>query len=69
LEADRVTVLVVVLLSTLEFCLMSLGMTILNAIVEIEIGVDVVTGVTTQGLINLLVGIMSWSAMLISWSL
>ena len=48
---------------------MPLGMTVLDAIVGIEIGVDMVAGVTTQGLINLLVGIMSWSATLISWSL
>ena len=39
--------LVVVLLSTLEFCLMSLGMTVLDAIADIKIGVDAVTGVTT----------------------
>jgi len=62
-------VLVFILLSVLEFCLMSLDMTVLDAIADIEIGVDVVTGVTAQGLINLLVGITSWSAMLISWSL
>jgi len=62
-------VLVVVLLSALEFCLMSLGTTVLDAIVDIEIGVDVVKGVTVQGLINLLVGVMSWSATPISWSL
>ena len=68
-EADRVAVLVVILLSVLEFCLMSLGMTVLDAIADIEIGVDTITGVTAQGLINLLVGIMSWSAMFISWSL
>ena len=42
-----------------EFCLMSLGMTVLDAITYIEIGVDAVTGVTTQGLINLLVVFMS----------
>jgi len=46
---------------------MPLGMTVLDVIVGIEIGVDTVVGVTTQGLINLLVGVMSWS--LISWSL
>ena len=68
-EADGVTVLVVVLLSVLEFCLISLSMTVLDAIADIEIGVDTVTGVIVQGLINLLVGIMSWSAMLIFWSL
>ena len=61
--------MVVVLLSVLKFCLMSLGMTVLDAIANIEIGVDAVTGVTTQGLINLLVGVMSWSAVLISRSL
>ena len=51
--------MVVVLLSVLKFCLMSLGMTVLDAIANIEIGVDAVTGVTTQGLINLLVVFMS----------
>ena len=51
--------MVVVLLSALEFCLMLLGMTVLDAIVGIEIGVDAVTGITVQGLINLLVGVMS----------
>ena len=61
--------MVVVLLSALEFYLMSLSTTVLDAVVDIKIGVDVVTGVTAQGLINLLVGITSWSAMLISWSL
>ena len=61
--------LVVVLLSVLEFCLMSLDMTVLDAIADIEIGVDAVMGVTAQGLINLLVGIMSWSTMLILRSL
>ena len=59
--------MVVVLLSVLEFCLMSLGTTVLDAIVGFEIGVDAVMGVTAHGLINLLVGVMSWS--LISWSL
>ena len=59
--------MVVVLLSALEFCLMSLGMTVLDAIAGIEIGVDAVAGVTAHGLINLLVGVTSWS--LISWSL
>jgi len=39
-------VLVVVLLSALEFCLMPLGMTILDAIAGIEIGVDTVVGIT-----------------------
>ena len=68
-EADGVVVLVVVLLSAWEFCPMPLGMTVLDAIAGIEIGVDMVVGVTTPWLINLLVGIMSWSAMLISWSL
>jgi len=48
---------------------MSLGTTVLDAIAGIEIGVDAVAGVTTQGLINLVVGIMGWSVMLISWSL
>ena len=48
---------------------MPLGMTILDVIVGIEIGIDTVTGVIGQGLINLLVGVTSWSAMLISWSL
>ena len=66
-EADGVTVLVVVLLLTLELCLMSLGTTVLDAIAGIEIGVDVVVGITMHGLINLLVGVMSWS--LILWSL
>ena len=68
-KADGVTVLVVVLLSVLDFYLMSLGMTVLDAIAGIEIGVDTVVGVTAQGLINLLVGVMSWLATLISWSL
>ena len=45
-EADRVAVLVIVLLSALEFCLMSLGTTVLDAIVGIEIGIDAVTGIT-----------------------
>ena len=67
-EVDGVVVLVIVLLLALEFYLMSLGMNVLDAIVDIAIGVDVVTGIPVQGLINLLVGIMSWSAMLISWS-
>ena len=48
---------------------MPLGTTVLDAIAGIKIGVDMVTGVTAQGLINLLVGITSWSAMLISRSL
>ena len=39
--------LVIVLLSALEFCLMSLGMTVLDVIVGIEIGVGVVSGITT----------------------
>ena len=59
-----VTVLVIV-----HLCLMPLGTTVLDAIAGIEIGVDTVAGVTAQGLINLLVGVTSWSAMLISWSL
>ena len=61
--------LVVVLLSVLEFCPMPLGTTVLNAMAGIEIGIDTVVGVTAQGLINLLDGIMSWSATLILWSL
>ena len=61
--------MVVVLLSVLEFCLMPLGTTVLDAVVGMEIGIDTVMGVTMQGLINLLVGIMSWLATLISWSL
>jgi len=43
LEADRVTAS----LSTLKFCLMSLGMAVLDAIAGIEIGVDAVAGITT----------------------
>ena len=58
-EADGVAELVVVLLLALELCLMSLGMTVLDAITNIEIGVDVVIGITVQGLIKLLVGVMS----------
>ena len=61
--------MVVVLLSALEFYLMPLGMTVLDAIVDIKVGIDAVTSVIMQGLINLLVGVMSWSATLISWSL
>ena len=61
--------LVIVLLSALEFYLMPLGMTVLDAMAGIETSIDTVTGITAQGFINLLVGIMSWSAMLISWSL
>lgn len=68
-EADEVTVLVVILLSALEFYLMPLGMTVLNMIMGIKIGVDMVMGVTTQWLINLWVGVTSWLAMLISRSL
>ena len=49
----------VILLSALELCLMPLGMTVFDAIAGIKIGVDTVTSVTAQGLINLLVGIMS----------
>ena len=45
-KADGVTVLVVVLLPMLEFCQMPLGMTVLDAIAGIEIGVDTVIGVT-----------------------
>ena len=62
MEANGVAVLVIILLLVLEFCLMPLGMTVLDAIVGIEIGIDAVAGVTAQGLINLLVGITSWSA-------
>ena len=51
--------LVIVLLSVLEFCLMLLGTIVLNAIAGIEIGVDAVAGVTAHGLINLLVGVTS----------
>ena len=61
--------MVVVLLLALEFFLMSLGMIVLDAIADIEIGVDAVTSITAHGLINLLVGVMSWSAVLISQSL
>ena len=57
--------MVIVLLPVLELCLMPLGTTVLDVIAGIVIGVDTVTGVTTQGLINLLVGITSWSATLI----
>ena len=39
--------LVIVLLLVLEFCLMLLGTTVLDAIMSIEIGVDTVAGVTT----------------------
>ena len=66
-EANGVAVLVIVLLLSLEFCPMPLGMTVLDAMAGIEIGVDVVAGITMHGLINLLVGVMSWS--LILWSL
>ena len=38
--------LVIVLLSALEFYLMPLGMTVLDAIVGIKIGVDTVMGIT-----------------------
>ena len=38
--------LVVVLLSVLEFCLMPLGTTVLNAVAGMEIGIDTVMGVT-----------------------
>ena len=58
-EADGVTMLVVILLSVLEFCLISLGMTVLDAITGIKIGVDVVLGIIAHGLINLLVSVMS----------
>ena len=43
--ADGVAMLVVILLSALEFCPMLLGMTILDAVAGIEIGVDTVAGV------------------------
>ena len=45
-EADGVTVLVIILLLALEFYLMSLGTTVLDAIMDIKIGVDAVMGVT-----------------------
>ena len=61
--------MVIVLLPALELYLMPLGMTVLDAILGIEIGVDTVVGVTAQGLINLLVGVMSWSTTLTLWSL
>ena len=48
---------------------MPLGMTVLDAIVGIEIGVDTVVGITAQGLINHLVSVMSWSTTLTLWSL
>ena len=48
---------------------MSLGMTVLDAIADIEIGVDAVTSITAHGLINLVVGVTSWSVTLTSWSL
>ena len=69
LEADGVTVLVVVLLSVFEFYMLTLGTTVLDAIAGIEISVDAVMGVTMHGLINLMVSVMSWSATLILWSL
>ena len=59
MKADGVTVLVIILLSVLEFCPMPLGTTVLDAMASIKIGVDTVMGVTAQGLINLLVGVMS----------
>ena len=46
-KANGVAVLVVVLLSALEFYLMTLSTTVLDAIADIEIGVDVVMGITT----------------------
>ena len=46
-EVDGVVVLVIVLLLALEFCMMPLGMTILNATAGIEIGIDTVASVTT----------------------
>jgi hypothetical protein len=39
--------MVVVLLSSLKFYLMSLGMIVLNAIMGVKVGVDVVTAITT----------------------
>jgi len=48
---------------------MPLGTTVLDAIAGIKIGVDIVAGTTAQGLINLLVRVMSWSATMISLSL
>ena len=66
MEANGVAMLVVVLLSTLEFYLMPLGMTVLDAVMGIEVVIDVVTGITVQGLINLLVGTMNWSAVSVS---
>jgi len=48
---------------------MLLGTTVLDVIAGIKICVDTVAGVTAQGLINLLVGVTSWSATLILWYL
>ena len=45
-EADGVTVLVVILLSALEFYLMPLSTTVLDAFAGIKVGIDVVAGVT-----------------------
>ena len=59
--------LVVVLLSVLEFYLMPLDMTVLDAVLGVEVGVDAITGVTAQGLINRLVDITKWSAVSVSW--
>jgi hypothetical protein len=39
--------MVVVLLSSLKFYLMSLRMTVLNAIMGVKVGVDAVTAITT----------------------
>ena len=39
--------MVIVLLSVLEFCLMSLGTTVLDVIADIKIGVDAIMGITT----------------------
>ena len=44
--ADGVAMLVVILLSVLEFYQMPLGMTVLDVIADIKIGVDMVTSVT-----------------------
>ena len=45
-EADGVAMLVIVLLSALEFYLMSLCTTVLDAIMDIRIDVDAVMGIT-----------------------
>ena len=43
--------------------------TILNAFADIKISVDVVAGITAQGLIDLLVDFTDWSAVPTTWSL